>query len=704
MTDPPPISSSGPASGGDDRDALVARAMACRHAGRFTQAAALLGQAMARDPENAALRLLSGETLYRLGRLLSAADAVESACAKAPGNPDAEFLAGRILTALGRSADAVAAFERALRGRPDYAAARRFMAPPLAALGRSADADAAFERADAQQAEPAEFYNQLGIDLLGQRRAVEAEAAFRRAIKLAPRLAPAHQNLGAALAAQERLPEAIAAERRAIELAPNSAAAWNNLGVFEGAAGDLAGSRRAILRALEIEPTHVDALNSLAQIRLEEGDARTAVELQRRVLAVQPTHRAAGGALLVDRNYIPDVPAQDSLIEARAIATRLRPEGPPFTFSGHDRTPDRRLRIGYVSGDFRRHSCASFIAPLFAAHDPNTVEVIAYSENPCDDEITDALRARVQAWRSIAMLGDGAVSELIHRDHIDILVDLSGHMAGNRLPVFALKPAPLQVTWLGYPNTTGLGTIDYRLTDDRADPPGATDAFHSERLWRLPECFLVFGADPLAPAIHQRPPDAPFTFGSFNHLPKVTPEVVAVWSRILAAVPGSRLLMKSKRLGDPHVRDRYAHLFAGHGIAPERLDLVGWQTAPAAHLALYQDMDLALDPFPYNGTTTTCEALWMGVPVVTLAGDRHAGRVGASLLGAVGLKSLITGSAADYADCAIALARAPTRLADLRAGLRDRVRASTLCDARGFARRIEAAFREMWRLWCVVAD
>jgi predicted O-linked N-acetylglucosamine transferase (SPINDLY family) len=688
-----------------DLNALVARAAAHRQSGQLAEAARLFAIALERDPANPALLLFAGETLYRMGRLFSAAEAVATSLNTIPGNADAEFLLGRILTGLGRPADAVAAFQRAISLRAENPAAWRFMAPALFALGRAPEADAAFDRADALQAETGEFYNQFGIDLLGQRRNVEAEAAFRRALRLAPRLAPAVQNLGAALAAQERLDDAIAAERRAVKLDPNSAAAWNNRAVFEGSGGDFAAARRAVLRALQLEPDHPDALNTLAQIRLEEGDAAAAVGLLRRVLGRQPLHRAAGGALLMDQIYLAAAPTAAALAEAKTIASHLRPEGPPFSFEHHDRDGARRLRLGYVSGDFRRHSCSSFIAPLFAAHDPRAVELIAYSENPRDDAVTDALRTHVRAWHSIVGLGDSAVAELVHRDQIDILVDLAGHTAGNRLPVFALKPAPVQVTWLGYAATTGLAEIDYRLTDAQADPPGSgAEAAYTEQLWRLPDCFLAYQPDAATPPVARHGDETIVTFGSFNHLPKVTPEVVATWSDILRAVPGSRLIMKAKRLGDRDVARRYAALFADHGVAAERVEFIGWQAAPADHLALYHRIDVALDPFPYNGTTTTCEALWMGVPLITLAGAHHAGRVGASLLHAVGLESLIADSRDAYVELAVGLARAQEERAALRATLRDKLRASPLCDAPNFARRIESAFREMWRRWCTGGD
>jgi predicted O-linked N-acetylglucosamine transferase (SPINDLY family) len=683
-----------------DREALIAEAVAKRRAGHLAEAAELFVLALRNGTADAGLLLFAGETFFRLGRLFAAHDAVTAALAGAPETPDALFLFGRILTALGRAADAVSAFERAIAQRADYAAAWRFMAPPLLALDRRNDAAGAFDRADALQPESADHYNQIGIDLLAARRPVEAEAAFRRAIELNPSLAAAHQNLGVTLAAQDRIGEAIPAERRAIELAPGSAAALNNLSVFESSGGDFDAARRAVAQALRIDPQYADALQSLAQIRLEEGDVAAAIDLLERVRANQPEQPPPANLLLA-RNYTSRNYDAAAFSDAKQIAHRLRPPGPAFTFDRHDGDPERRLRIGYVSGDFRRHSCASFVRPLFAAHDAHTVELFAYSENPLDDEITAELRARTHAWRPITGLSDAAAAEMVHRDGIDILVDLSGHMAGNRLAVFALKPAPVQVTWLGYPDTTGLATIDYRLTDARADPPGASETFHSERLWRLPQCFFVYAADAAAPPPRHAATDRrDIVFGSFNHLPKVTPDVVSVWAQILSAVPQARLLLKAKRLGDPVVRDRYTRLFAEAGIASDRLELVGWQADPADHLALYRQIDIALDPFPYNGTTTTCEALWMGVPVVTLAGERHAGRVGASLLGALGLDGLVTATPRDYVTRAVDLARDPAQLAALSHGLRERMSASPICDAHGFARDLEMAFRDMWREWC----
>ena len=330
------------------------------------------------------------------------------------------------------------------------------------------------------------------------------------------------------------------------------------------------------------------------------------------------------------------------------------------------------------------------------------MEVFCYSGISRPDGATGRLKALCDGWRDTAGVGDEALAGRIRDDGIDILIDLSGHAAPNRLPVFALKPAPVQVTWLGYPATTGLAAMDYRLVDAVTDPGGgAADRAATEALVRLPDGFLCF-QPPAASGVRA----APFreagrvSFGSFNNLNKAAPPVIALWAELLGRVPGATLTLKDWRLEYPDVRRQIEAEFAGLGVAPERLELLAWTGDRAGHLEAFHRLDIALDPFPYNGTTITCEALWMGVPVVSLVGDRHAGRVGASLLTRIGLEELVAGDEEAYLRIAAALAADPGRLARLRLGMRERLLASPLCDAAGFARRIERAYRIMWRRWC----
>jgi predicted O-linked N-acetylglucosamine transferase (SPINDLY family) len=363
--------------------------------------------------------------------------------------------------------------------------------------------------------------------------------------------------------------------------------------------------------------------------------------------------------------------------------------------------PERRLKIGYVSPDFRTHSVAYFFEGLLRWHDNKVVETFCYALTPHKDETTERLQQQASVWRDVSTLDDAALVKQARADGIDILVDLAGHTARNRLTVFAARAAPVQMTYLGYPSTTGLSRMDYRLTDERADPPGE-EAFHSERLVRLPGCFLCYQPPLRSPSVAGAPMvhNGYITFGSFNNLAKINANVVALWSEILQAVPGSRLLIKNPSLTDGVTAERYRAMFDTHGISSDRTELLGLVPDPQAHLDTYRRIDIALDTFPYNGTTTTCEALYMGVPVITLAGQAHAGRVGLSILGNLGLDELIARSPDDYVSCAASLATNQERICDLRNTLRERLLTSAICDADSFARKVEQAFRQIWHDWC----
>ncbi len=364
--------------------------------------------------------------------------------------------------------------------------------------------------------------------------------------------------------------------------------------------------------------------------------------------------------------------------------------------------PERRLRIGYVSADFRMHSVAFFLEPLLANRDTGQFEVICYSEVGWADEMTANLRSLSDGWRDTRGLSDSGVHSMIQADSIDILVDLAGLTYGNRLEVFAMKPAPVQVNYLGYAGTTGLSRMDYRITDNLPDPPGDSDRYHTETLIRLPQCFLCYKPPPASPPVSPLPSQTSghVTFGSFNDLSKVTPDVVGVWAEILKLVPGSRCVCKARRLRDASIRARYHELFSSHGISSDRIDLLGQVESITAHLELYSRVDIALDTFPYNGTTTTCEALWMGVPVVGIRGERHISRVGLSLLLNLGLDELVADDTQGYIATALGLVNNPGYLSELRSGLRERMAASPVCDAMNFTRQLEYAYRDMWRTYC----
>lgn len=357
---------------------------------------------------------------------------------------------------------------------------------------------------------------------------------------------------------------------------------------------------------------------------------------------------------------------------------------------------DRPLRVGFVSPDFRNHSCAYFLEALWAHRDPAKIQVFAYSEFPLEDGRTIRFRQRADGWRTTHGLSDKSFAEQVRSDAIDILVDLAGHTHGNRLRVFALRPAPIQLTWLGYPGTTGLPVFDGRLTDAIADPPGS-ESQATEPLLRLPN-FLCYTPVPDAPEPGFPPSGtgAPPTFGCFNTPAKLNDRVFDLWSRLLARQPGTRLLLKGKSLQQASAQDYFRQAFESHGVLGDRIDFLGWLPDGQSHLSAYQRVDVALDPFPYNGTTTTCEALWMGVPVVTLSGDRHSGRVGHSLLCATGLTEWVAHSEDDYLRIALDLLSDPVALANHRQSLRSRLLASPLLDGHAFSRALEGLFHQLW--------
>jgi protein O-GlcNAc transferase len=405
--------------------------------------------------------------------------------------------------------------------------------------------------------------------------------------------------------------------------------------------------------------------------------------------------------MLLALNY--DPPDADSVFNEHVNWGNRHGNGGGISFAQRNlREIDRPLRVGYVSPDFYLHAVTFFFEPLLAHHDRSKIVPLCYSETRKPDAVTARLRSHSAQWRDIYGMSDAQVVSRIRADEIDILVDLAGHMGDNRLTVFSGKAAPIQVAWLGYPNTTGLTTIDYRLTDAVADPPGLTDRYYTERLFRLPRGFLCYQPPVSAPAVGAPPfrMKRGVTFGSCNNLSKVTFGVIGLWSAILRAVPGSRLILKAASLTDIPTREPYYREFEKHGIPRDRLDFRGINWKLADHQSVYNEIDVALDPFPYNGATTTCEAMWMGVPVITLAGNVHAGRVGASILAQMGLTDLVAESLDDYIRIAVELAKDPTRLLELRASLRDRMTTSPLCDAKAFALAVEDAYRTMWRNWC----
>lgn len=547
----------------------------------------------------------------------------------------------------------------------------------------------------------AESHYNYGIALRSLGQPDAAEAAFRQAIKIKSGYPEALECLAHALLNRGVLDEAAQVLHQALRLRPNYAEWWSNLGAILQTQGFLEKAISYYRKAQQLKPGDNIALNNLGSTLTAQGKAEEALAAYRDGIAKNPANAQLRSNMLMTLNYLPVVDPQIVLDEHRAWGRIHEAATPSSSSFPNVRNPDRRLRIGYVSPDFREHSVANFFEPLLAARDREAFEVICYSDMPRPDATTVRLRLLADGWRDTHKLDHDRMIQLVRTDSVDILVDLAGHTANNRLPVFAKKPAPVQLTYLGYPNTTGLSTMDYRLTDASADPEGQ-EMFYTEKLVRLSGCFLCYVPPAHAPDVSPLPVDeAEFiTFGSFNNLAKINRQVIELWSEILRGVPNARLLVKNHSLTDQSVRENYYGAFAKQGVSRDRLDLIGHTPSREAHLALYRHIDIALDTFPYNGATTTCEALWMGVPVITLSGKHHAGRVGLSLLSALKLEELVTHSPADYAALASMLANDRQKLAGMRTNLRERMRTSPLCDVQGFARKVEKSYREMWRSWC----
>ncbi len=457
----------------------------------------------------------------------------------------------------------------------------------------------------------------------------------------------------------------------------------------------------AYLRALSLRPNFAEGFNNLGFALKDRGDVEDAIACYRQALAYKPEYVTAHSNLINTLHFHP-------AYGAAAIREELRRFNEKFCVPlkgfirphENDRTPGRRLRIGYVSPDFRKHCQALFTVPLFSSHDHEAFEIFGYSDVAAPGDVTGRLRGYCDQWRDIAGMPDQRVAELIRADKIDILVDLTMHMANNRLLVFARKPAPVQATWLAYPGSTGVAAIDYRLTDPYLDPvegDGRKERY-SEVSIRLPESFWCY--DPLTeePAVNELPARAAgvVTFGCLNNFCKVNEGVVRLWVKVLKGVERSRLMLLTR---DGKANDRLLELLRGQGIDAERVQFVKFQPR-AEYLKLYHQIDIGLDTFPYNGHTTSLDSYWMGVPVVTLVGQTVVGRAGLSQLTNLGLPELIARTPEEYVRVAVGLAGDRGRLAKLRAGLRQRMRASPLMDGLRFTRGIEAAYRQMWKKWC----
>ena len=566
----------------------------------------------------------------------------------------------------------------------------------LCSLGRGQEAVQAYKMAAVLSPQDAEVQNNMGATYWDLGLWSEAETCHRRALALKPDYAEAHFNLANALKAQGRRTEEEASLRDALRFNSTYAEAYDNLGVLMMERGELTAAEVAHRRAIAINPNLVKARNNLGVALKEQGRFAEAEASYRVALRLDPSFVAASSNLLFAMNCGDDYAQADCLRQARQYGALVARLAQPFTHWKCESQP-QRLRVGLVSGDFRNHPVGYFLESLLTHLDTTRIEIVAYSTQPTRDELTARIEKHVSAWKPLSVRSDAAAAHAIVDDGIHILIDLAGHTGNNRLPVFAWKPAPVQATWMGYFATTGLAAIDYVLGDPYVMPIGEENHF-VEKVWRLPENYLCFTPPDVAvdcgplPALEANG----VTFGCFNNLTKMNDAVVALWSKVLRAVPNSRLLLKTKQLGEANVAKLTCERFAAHGVGHERLALEG--AAPRVELlASYRRVDIALDPFPYPGGTTSAEALWMGVPAITRRGDRFLSHLGESIAHNAGLADWIADDDGDYVAKAVSHAANLDKLAALRAGLRSRMSTSPLCDAARFARHFETALWDMWR-------
>lgn len=663
--------------------------------GQNEAAAALIGDAIAIDGAKSAYHSNLGLALQALKRLEEALAAHETALRLQPDFANAHCNRGNVLKELDRFEEALAAYNVALCLEPSMATAHSNRGNVLRELDRFDESLASCDTALRIKPGYANAHSNRGDSLVHLGRLEEALASYETALCIAPDRAEALYNCANVLRELGRFAGSIASSDAALRIKPDYANAYCNRGVCLERLGRISEALISLNAAICLKPDLTEAHSDRALVLSALGQLDEALAASRTALRIQPDFVSAHCNLILNSHYGSEISSDMLRVAAQGFGRLYSPLSPSFANS-HD--PDRRLRIGYVSGDFRRHSVSYFLMPVFEHHDPRSFELFCYPTRATGDEVTSRLRSKADHWQSVAELTDQAAAELIRRDQIDILIDLSGHTSANRLPIFALKPAPVQVSWLGFPGTTGLAAMDYRLVDAVTDPESESTDWTSETLIRLPNGFLCYEPPMEAPDVHPPPClDAPLTFGSFNNPAKLSLTTLDAWAELMRRLPDSRLLLKGIPFGDEAARSLLLKRLKARGVTADRLTLLPRVDDPGGHLDLYGKIDVALDPFPYNGTTTTCEALWMGVPVVTLGGTRHSGRVGASLLTRLGLQELIASSGEDYVRIAADLATDRERLGQLRQNLRSRMKASPLCDGPAFTRDLEAAFRSMWR-------
>jgi predicted O-linked N-acetylglucosamine transferase (SPINDLY family) len=631
--------------------------------GDLPAARASFSRVLELDPLHAEAHYMLSAIAAQDGDVESALGLAQTAIRLRPGDPDFHFRLATIYASQRRLTEAICAYQEAIRLRPDIPEWHLELAVALIQAGRLDQAVSAHQPSLTGSLPDARAYFDLGEALLKRRQLNEAEEALRRAAVMAPDSAGIQFYLAVVYREQDRAVDAEAAARKATSLAPDMPQGWFALG-----------------SALTRQAKHVEA-----------------VEHYREAIALMPEYEAARDGLLCTMNYS-DHWSPREIYDAHVEWGRRFPKVEPTPVPVSRRVARHRIRVGYLSPDCRQHPVSQFIEPILQHHDRDRFEIFCYHSDPTEDFVTTRLKGWVKNWRSLGDASDAELERVLRDDDLDVLVELSGHTDGHRLGVLARRVALIQITYLGYPNTTGLAAIDYRITDGRADPPGESDELYVEKLVRLPKTFLCC-SPPQTGSCSQI---APFrrkgyvTFCSFNNFRKISPTCITLWAGVLSAVPDSKLLIKTFGVQDPALRASLLEQLGKAGVASDRVLTAAPTRSHRHHMEAYGEADIALDTFPYHGTTTTLDALWMGVPVITLAGDRHASRVGLSILSTIGLSEFAVRTPDQYIAAAVELAGNGDKLERLRGSLRQRLASSPLTDGRSFTAALEDAYLRIW--------
>lgn len=666
------------------------------------QAVHAFNYALALDPNHANAALNLGLCLERLEEAGKAERAFRRAIEIQPNHPEANNALAELFIRKTQYDKAEKHAYLAIDGDPNRIELILTLAKALRMQHRYAEAEKVYRATLVKHPHNALLLIEIGSVLREQNQFDDAEKEYEKALEFAPNNKHVLRAAGAFYQSIRSSKTAADLYKRYLKIKPHDAGMLNNLAIVLRDTNDFEGAEKYYLQAIEYDDAPAYAYNNLAILAMEMSKPIESIEYYRKALEADPTYANARSNMLFYLNYLERVTPEELFDEHREW-NRWHVEPLPLHSCVHANDPvaDRRLRIGYVSADLFGHAVSYFIEGALEHHNKDEFEIFCYANVTTPDLITKRLKSYVDHWQYITKMTPKEIADQVREDEIDILVDLGGHTAGHRLEAFALKPAPIQVTWIGYPNTTGLDVMDYRIVDNITDPVGDADSHHSETLWRLPECFTCY--TPQSVLEVEGTPAAittgQVTFGSFNNATKISGCSVRVWAEILKKVDGSRLILKSASLGDKKTQERIWAQFKESGVPADRVEMIG-KLSSEKHMRMYDEIDIALDPFPYNGTTTSCEALFMGSPIIALLGDRHATRVTASLLTQVGLGDLAAANEEEYVGKAVALANDLDRLQEIRKNLRTNMLKSPLCDAVRHTKSVEDAYREMWKIWC----